>query len=159
MNFAYTLSLPQPLETIWAALNDHISLIRCLPGCQAVEPAGDGDGGGAVGTPYRVRLTTGIGPIRLQVTGRAEIQSDDPARKLTARVNLGDARAGSIHGVFALTARPGDGGQNELRIEADVALAGKLGEFGTPLLRRKADQTVREFGENLKRQILGAAAT
>jgi hypothetical protein len=36
-----------------------------------------------------------------------------------------------------------------LRLDVDVALAGKIGEFAQPILRHKADQTVREFARNL----------
>jgi carbon monoxide dehydrogenase subunit G len=41
----------------------------------------------------------------------------------------------------------------ELVVETDLTLLGKLGEFGQPLIRKKADSTVQEFAHNLSQRL------
>ncbi len=145
MKFSYTIPCDRAAEVIWPAWLDGARLIRCLPGCTAVEPAGPDQ--------FEVRLTTGIGPVRLQVGGRAKLQYDSQRQSLTADVSLNDGRAGSVYGAFELTLKALAPGQSELGVAAEVVLGGKLGEFAQPLLRRKADQTMREFVANLMAQV------
>jgi len=38
----------------------------------------------------------------------------------------------------------------ELTIVTDAQVLGKIGNFGQPIIRKKADQTVNEVGENLR---------
>ena len=45
--------------------------------------------------------------------------------------------------------------ETELVVETDVNILGKIGEFGQPIIRKKADQMLQEFVENIKRQLAG----
>ncbi|HEV2359716.1 MAG TPA: SRPBCC domain-containing protein [bacterium] len=156
MTFAYTIPFARPADAAWDALADTERLIRCIPGCEAVEPAaGDAAGGpGREPVPagaetYSVRVATGLGPVRLRAAGIAAVRRDPSARSVTAKVSLADPRAGAMYATMTLEVRPAADGRSELRLAADVVLASKMGEFAQPLLRHKADQTVRQFVQNL----------
>ena len=152
MKFTYSIPLDRPADAAWDALRDAVRLMRCIPGCEDVEPAVTGADGAAAEEGvelYRVRMATGLGPIRLRAAGTARVRRDPAARSMTADVSLSDPRAGSVYGTMALQVRPVDEAKSELRLEADVVLASKIGEFAQPILRHKADQTVREFARNL----------
>jgi carbon monoxide dehydrogenase subunit G len=43
--------------------------------------------------------------------------------------------------------------ETELVVETDVNILGKIGEFGQPIIRKKADQMLQQFVENIKRQL------
>jgi carbon monoxide dehydrogenase subunit G len=43
--------------------------------------------------------------------------------------------------------------ESEVRVVSDAHLLGKLGEFGQPLLRKKADQVFAEFSETLRQRL------
>jgi carbon monoxide dehydrogenase subunit G len=117
-----------------------------------VEPAGAGANGAAQEEGveiYRVRVATGLGPVRLRAAGTARVRRDSAGRSVMADVSLSDPRAGSMYGTMALQVRPIDAERSEIRLEADIALASKMGEFAQPILRHKADKIVREFARNL----------
>ncbi len=152
MKFTYAIPCHRPAQAAWEAVCDAQQLIRCIPGCEDVERAAAGPDGAAEEEGveiYRVRATTTLGPVRLRAAGIARVRRDPAGRSMTADVSLSDPRAGSVYGTMALEVRSVDEEHSELRLEADVVLASKIGEFAQPILRHKADQTVREFARNL----------
>jgi carbon monoxide dehydrogenase subunit G len=48
-----------------------------------------------------------------------------------------------------------DANRTELLVETDVNILGKIGEFGQPIIRKKADAMLKEFVENIKKQLSG----
>ncbi len=152
MKFSYSIPLDRPAAVAWESLQDTERLIRCIPGCEDVEPARAGMDGGAAEQNvevYRVRMTTGLGPVRLRAMGTARVRRDPAGRSITAEISLSDPRTGSVYGTMALEVRATDENTCELALAADVVLASKIGEFAQPILRHKADLTVREFAQNL----------
>jgi carbon monoxide dehydrogenase subunit G len=47
-----------------------------------------------------------------------------------------------------LTLLPDEAG-TRVRIDTDLAVLGKIGEFGQPIIRSKADKMLEEFAANL----------
>ena len=47
-------------------------------------------------------------------------------------------------------------GQTEVKIATDLAVMGRLGEFGQAVIKRKADQLMGDFAECLARQVMTA---
>ena len=39
-------------------------------------------------------------------------------------------------------------------MDTDVSIMGKIGEFGQPIIRKKADTMLKEFVENIKKQLV-----
>jgi carbon monoxide dehydrogenase subunit G len=46
-----------------------------------------------------------------------------------------------------------DDGTTELAVHTDASILGKLGEFGQAIMRRKADQIMKEFADNMSQRI------
>ncbi|MBX5468107.1 MAG: hypothetical protein K6U14_11540 [Firmicutes bacterium] len=130
MKFAQVI----PVTDWQAATEDPAALIACIPGVTAVEPIQTG--------LYRIQAVNGIGPVRLRLEGTARLQRPAP-NQLVAEVTLQDM-AGTVYGIFRLTAQS-DG----IALDADVTLGGRLGEFAQPLIRKRAEETVRGFQQNL----------
>ena len=151
MKFTYTIPLDRSPSAVWDTVSDAERLMRCIPGCEHVERAAPSpDEAVEAGVElYRVQLTTSLGPIRLRGVGTARVRKNPAGSSMRADVSLSDARSGSGYATMALEVRAIDGNHSELRLEADVVLAGKIGEFAQPILRHKADQTVREFARCL----------
>jgi carbon monoxide dehydrogenase subunit G len=152
VKFAYSIPFDRPVAAAEEILEDTQRLIRCIPGCEAVEPAGAGSEGAAreEGVEvYRVRMTTSLGPVRLRATGTARVRRNPASHSMKADVTLSDPRAGSMYGSMSLAVRAVDDDHSELQLEVDVVLASKIGEFAQPILRYKADQTMKEFTRNL----------
>lgn len=149
MKFTYAIPVDRPAAAAWQTVCDAERLMRCVPGCEAVERAAAAPDETAEVEVYRVRVTTSLGPVRLGGEGTARVRSDPARRSMRADVSLNDPRAGSAYGTMSLEVRAVDEDRSELQVEADIVLGGKIGEFAQPILRRKADQTVREFARNL----------
>ena len=75
------------------------------------------------------------------------------------RADAADKGAGgAVKAVLAmsLTELPGPTPSTLLNLEADAQIMGRIGEFGQPVIRKKADQMVAEFTKNLQNAIVGA---
>lgn len=151
MKFTYSIPIDRPAGAAWETVSDAERLMRSIPGCEDVQHAAPGpEEAVEEGVElYRVRAATSLGPVRLRAAGIARVRRDAARRSMEAKISLNDPRAGSVYGTMALEVRAIDERRSELHLEADVVLAGKMGEFAQPILRHKADQTVREFARNL----------
>lgn len=147
MKFAYTFALAVPPDRAWERLKDPAALIPCIPGVESAQPEGDG------GERYTFTVAAAVGPVRLRFQGHARVSVDDAARCVQADIAMNDARSGSVHGRFLMQLLPGDGGDgspSQLVLDSDVVIAGRLGELGQGLIKRKADEMVREFLERVR---------
>jgi len=62
-------------------------------------------------------------------------------------------QAGAVNGKTSMTLKELSANQTELMVETDVNILGKIGEFGQPIIRKKADSMLREFVDNIKKQL------
>jgi carbon monoxide dehydrogenase subunit G len=63
--------------------------------------------------------------------------------------------AGAVRGKTSMELKEISPKETELVLETDVSILGKIGEFGQPIIRRKADQMLQEFVNNIKKQLAG----
>ena len=66
------------------------------------------------------------------------------------RAEANDRRlGGGIRARLGLALAPVEGGTH-LKIETDLAVLGKIGEFGQSVIKKKADALLAEFARNLQ---------
>ena len=171
MTLEHRVRVGAPPDRVWAYLMDIPKAARCVPGLESVEALGD--------ERYRGRLRVQLGPIRLSFEGEIAIDArDDAAHTATLRADGSDRSAGG--GVRALVAMslsgtgspPGQarvapagarvpefsrrdppGESTDVALSTDLQLAGRIGELGQPLIKRKADQMLDAFATNLQREL------
>ena len=143
MIFAQERILPVERERLWNFLLDVPRVARCVPGVEALEAVD--------AHAYRGRLGVRIGPIRLSLDGTMAIEEQDQsAWRARMRADASDRRlGGGIRARMSLVLAPAEGG-TRLSIETDLAVLGKIGEFGQPVIRKKADALLDEFARNLQ---------
>ncbi len=144
MKLAHSSTVPVPVERVWTVVMDVPRAAACVPGVSGVSGAGE--------DRFRGDLAVQVGPVRLSFSGEVAIVArDDAAHRATLRADAKEARlGGSVHASVEIAlARAGEG--CALRIESDLQVAGRIGELGQPLIQRKADQLLREFGACLAR--------
>ena len=146
MKFEHKATIPAPIEQVWSFLMDVPSVATCAPGVDSVEALGD--------DKYRGTLKVAVGPIRLALLGDVSIVArDEVARTAQMRADAADRRAGgAIKAVLNMALAEVAGG-TELSMETDAQIMGRIGEFGQPIIRKKAEQTMNQFAENLRRAI------
>lgn len=117
---------------------------RCVPGARDIAPAGDG---------VRGRLDVRVGPIKLSLTGNVAVESsDEAAGTARLRADAEDQRLGGAVRAFVDLAVSGDK-PTELRVSSDVAILGRIGELGQPLIARQADKVLAGFADCLRRTV------
>ena len=148
MTFTQECLIPVERERLWDFLMEFPKVALCVPGVETIEAVD--------GSAYRGSLRVQVGPIRLALQGTMTVEEQDRgAWRARLRAEASDRRVGGgIRARMSLTLAPGEGG-TRLHIETDLAVLGRIGEFGQPVIRKKADTLLAEFARNL-RAALGA---
>ena len=148
MNFEQRCTVSTSRERLWQFLMDVPRVGACVPGVASVTPSGD--------STYRGIMQVRVGPVSLNLAGQVtvtEMNRDEWRAALHAEATVRRV-AGGVNARLTMVLKELDSQQTELCIQAEVRLLGKLGEFGQPLIRRKADATMQEFARNLSQRIL-----
>lgn len=146
MKLTHRVPVAADPERVWSYVVDVVRVAGCVPGVEQVESLGN--------DRYRGVLKVSIGPIKLKLAGDISItQRDDAAHTATMHAAGADAGAGgSVEADVRMTVKPGaTAGTAIVDIDTDAQVMGRIGEFGQPLIKRKADQTMTEFAANLSR--------
>lgn len=147
MRTEHTVRVDAPRERVWALLMDIPQAALLVPGVGNVAPAGTDP------ETYRGSIRVQVGPVRLALDGEVRvIARDDAAGTAAVRLDGADSRLGG--GVRADVRLEMSGSlPTEVRIATDITVLGRIGELGQPLMKRKADQVMAEFGRNLQRAL------
>jgi len=134
-------------QPLWDFLMDVPRVAKSLPGVESVSQLDD--------TTYQGMLKVRVGPISLNLQGKIIVEERDRGRwRATLRAEASDRMAaGAVKGKTSMELKEIGPKETELLVETDVNILGKIGEFGQPIIRRKADQMLHEFVENIKKQL------
>ncbi len=141
MKLDHRIAVDAPRSKVWAALMDLPSAARCVPGARDIAVEGDA---------VRGVLDVRVGPVKLALAGTIAIESRDEATGIARlRADAEDARLGGAVRAFVDLAVTGDR-PTELRVSSDVAILGRIGELGQPLIARQADKVLAGFADCLR---------
>jgi len=140
----HRVTVDAPRAKVWSVLMDLPVAARCVPGTRDIVPEGDG---------VRGRLDVRVGPIKMSLEGTVAIESrDEAAGTARLRADAEDRRLGGAVRTFVDLAVSGDS-PTELRLMSDIAILGRIGELGQPLIARQADKVLAGFAECLRRTV------
>jgi uncharacterized protein len=147
VTFTQECTIPVTRERLWAFMMEVPNVARCVPGVEAVEAVD----AGAYRGRYRGRFNIQVGLIRLALEGTVTVEAQDQdAWQARMRAEANDRRlGGGIRARLGLALAPVEGGTH-LKIETDLAVLGRIGEFGQPIIKKKADALLAEFARNLQ---------
>lgn len=130
-------------ERLWDFLMEVPKVGSCVPGVDGIEAVEAGT--------YKGSLKVQVGPIRLLLQGTIVVEEQDrSAWRARMRAEANDRRlGGGIRARLTLTLSPAESG-TRVHIETDLAVLGKIGEFGQPIIKKKADTVLEEFARNLR---------
>ena len=147
------ITVPASPERVWDFMMDIPAVSRCVPGVASVDRIDD--------QTYAGIMSVRVGPISVKLDGRVVLaERDDAARRARMDLQAADKRVnGAVNAKMQMQLAPlADGSQTDLAIQTDAQVMGKLGEFGQAVIRKKADQIVKEFADNLSKAVSAPAA-
>ncbi len=147
MKFNQKAVIEAPREPLWNFLMDIPKVAQLLPGVEQVEQI-DSD-------TYQGTLKVRVGPISLNLQGKITLEQRDQGNwRATLRAEASDRMAaGGVRAKTTMTLTDLNSNETELSVDTDVNILGKIGEFGQPIIRKKADTMLKEFVENIKKQL------
>jgi carbon monoxide dehydrogenase subunit G len=152
MKFSQRAVIPAAREPLWNFLMDVPKVAQSLPGVESVNRVDD--------TTYQGTLKVRVGPIALNLQGKIFLEEQDKERwRAALRAEANDRMAaGAVKGKTTMELKELGPKETELVVETDVNILGKIGEFGQPIIRKKADQMLQQFVDNIKRQLTARRA-
>ena len=148
MKFSQRVMVPVAREPLWDFLMDVPKVAQSLPGVEKVEQL-DPD-------TYQGTLKIRVGPISINLQGKIIVEQRDRDNwRATLRADASDRlAAGAVRAKTTMELKELSATETELLVDTDVSIMGKIGEFGQPIIRRKADAMLKEFVENIKKQLV-----
>lgn len=137
MRIEETFTLTGGRDEVFALLTDVPSVAGCVPGVDKLTQAEDGS--------WTAELSARLGPIKATFAGQVELTPTSPDH-LEATGQGKDRRTASQVAV-TFTADLVDQGPTATRVDAvaDVTIRGRLGQFGTGVIRATATELIRDF--------------
>ncbi|MSO36987.1 MAG: hypothetical protein EXQ69_01910 [Acidimicrobiia bacterium] len=135
-----------PIDDAWRLLLDIERIAPCLPGAQLTEIEGD---------EYRGAVKVKVGPITAQYKGTARLEQVDETAYTAVIVGNGrDTRGqGNASATIKLSLHP-DGEGSRVVIDTDLAITGKVAQFGRGVMADVSAKLLAKFVENLERDVL-----
>jgi carbon monoxide dehydrogenase subunit G len=151
MEIADSFRVSTPIADTWKVLLDIERIAPCLPGAQLQEIEGDA---------YRGIVKVKVGPITAQYKGTATLaEVDEAARRLVIDATGRDTRGQGNATASIVVTMIADGDGTRVEVLTDLAITGKVAQFGRGVLVDVSSKLMRQFVENLERDVLAADPT
>lgn len=125
-------------DVVAALFSDVAAVSRCVPGIEELQRTGD--------DRYRATLSLRVGPIAARFSGNLHMDDSRSPERFSATGSGADARTGSqVEVVFTGDLEPIAPDRTRVRAHVDVALRGRLGQFGTGIIEATGRQLLDEF--------------
>lgn len=136
MELTGDILIAAPRERVWAGLNDPEVLVRCIPGCEAMEATSP--------TERTARVAVKVGPVRARFVGhiRMEDVRENQGCTLNFEGSGGAAGMAKGHSNVALT---DEAGGTRLSYTTQASVGGKLGQVGGRMIDAAAKQMADQF--------------
>jgi len=150
MEIEDTFRVSTPIRDTWNVLLDIEGIAPCLPGAQLQEVDGD---------EYRGVVKVKVGPITAQYKGTATlVEVDEAGRRILIEAAGRDTRGqGNATASIEVTMIE-DGDGTRVDVVTDLAITGKVAQFGRGVLDDVSAKLLRQFVENLERDVLSSTS-
>ena len=120
---------------VWDVLTDPKVLAGCIPGCEGLDPVGDGE--------YQAVLTVGVGPIRGRYNAKVSMRDLVPHQSYRLVVQ-GTGATGFLNGEARITLVETDG-KTTVGVEGDFQAGGPIARVGQRLMDSVARMMLDRF--------------
>lgn len=137
MKIEETFVLQAPPDRVFAFLSDVEQVASCVPGVEGLTQTDEGD--------WEAGLKAQLGPIKAAFRGQVHLTTTPPGRLEAAGKGQDRASGSRVEVGFTADVTPLDDGRSQVSAVADVTMRGRLGQFGTGVIRATATELIREF--------------
>jgi carbon monoxide dehydrogenase subunit G len=128
-----------PLEQVWRHMQDVPKIAPCLPGAELIDVNGD---------TYKGRVTTKMGPVKLQFLGTARIVQRDEAAKRIVMDASGSEEKGKGQATMKVTSTMAPSGSGtRVKVAQDIQLSGAAAQFGRGMVQDVTAVLMRSFAK------------
>ncbi len=138
-----TFTLPFAREKTYQNLHDPAILARCLPGCDALEKAGEDE--------YAMTIKLALAGFSGLFAGKIKVTEARPPHSFKMLVE-GSGKAGSLKGEGLITLSPSGTG-TELAYDGDVQVGGAIAAAGQRTIDSTAKMMIRKFFEKFMEEV------
>jgi carbon monoxide dehydrogenase subunit G len=129
--------IPAPQAETWKALNDPAVLKECVPGCEAIDPAGD--------NAYTVQMTARVGPVSAKFKGKLVLSNIKAPHSYSITFEGQGGVAGFAKGGADVTLTPDGADATRLGYQVKANVGGKLAQIGSRLVDAAAQKVANDF--------------
>jgi uncharacterized protein len=147
MKIGSTLTIPAEPNQVFERFLDPDTMRACIPGCAELERLDD--------KHYRGLLVNEIAHVRFSASFAAKITEITPPSLVRAVLTGEDRKLGSSLKINATLQVTPEGDASQVTYEMDLALWGKLGRLGEPIVRRRSVEVERQFSAAFADAVLG----
>lgn len=152
MTFTQTCTIAASRQAVWDFLMQAENAAQCLPGVEAFNQI-DAD-------TYSGTLRVKVGPISLAFQGNVYVETRDQAQWHGAiRAEARDhKRGGGVRARLHMDLHDKGATETELEVTLEAHLLGKIGEFGQPVIRKKANAILQTFATQVGQRLTVTAS-
>jgi hypothetical protein len=132
-------TLPVGQAQAWEALNDITLLQQAIPGCEGINPTGEGQ--------YEVVVMAAIGPVKARFKGKLQLENLQPPTSYTLRFDGQGGAAGHGKGHADIRLESTGANTTVLHYVAQASVGGKIAQIGSRLVDMAAQKMATEFFE------------
>ncbi|MDQ3695724.1 MAG: SRPBCC domain-containing protein [Chloroflexota bacterium] len=145
-----SFAVAAPRDAVVAYFLDAEQALGCVPGVEGITKSGD--------HAYTATLGAKVGPIKANFAGTVTYDPSQAPESIRATGEGRDRASGSLAKVTldAAFSEP-EPGRTLVSTHADLAIRGRLGQFGTGVVQAIADEMIGSFARCLEARITGAA--
>ncbi|MEY2475316.1 MAG: uncharacterized protein QOG87_631 [Actinomycetota bacterium] len=146
MELSNEFRVPLPVDQAWALLTDVERIAPCMPGAQLQEVEGD---------EYRGIVKVKVGPITAQYKGKARFQELDETARRAVLLAEGRETRGQGNATASISAvLESDGDGTRVLIVTDLAVTGRVAQFGRGVLADVSAKLLDQFAACLESDVL-----
>jgi carbon monoxide dehydrogenase subunit G len=135
-----------PVDRVWAYLLDVPNLVPCLPGAELVGDDGDGT--------YQGKVTTRLGPVRLNFSGTAKIvETDEAAHRMVLDASGSEDRGKGTAAMTVTATLRAAGRGTTVHVAQDLTVSGAAAQFGRGMISDVTSVLMNSFAECLQYNI------
>ena len=146
MQLLNEFDVPLPPAQAWTLLTDLEKVAPCLPGASITSVEGD---------DYHGRAKIKVGPITAEYKGIAQFKElDENSHRAVLLARGKDARGQGEASATVTASLSAEGSGTRVRVETDLALTGKVAQFGRGVLADVSGALMGLFADRLQEMII-----